>query len=134
MRIGKRGILTAMDVAVQQFINALSKQRSSSTNTLGAYRTDLTQLLHFLQHAGISSWRQVTPADISAFVQDLRQRNYAPTSVARKIAALKSFFHYLAETGGVTIEMTGGFDAPKLEKQLPSVLSPDDMGRLLAGV
>ena len=134
MRIGKRGILTAMDVAVQQFINALSKQRSSSTNTLGAYRTDLTQLLRFLQLAGISSWCQVTPADISAFVQDLRQRNYAATSVARKIAALKSFFHYLAETGVVTIEMTGGFDAPKLEKQLPSVLSPDDMSRLLAGV
>lgn len=123
-----------MDVAVQQFISTLSKQRSSSTNTLGAYRTDLTQLMRFLQRAEITSWQQVTSADISAFVQDLRLRKYAATSVARKLAALKSFFHYLADTGVVTIEMTGGFDAPKLEKQLPSVLSPEDMGRLLASV
>jgi integrase/recombinase XerD len=47
---------------------------------------------------------------------------------------MKSFFHYLAESGVVTIEMNGAFGAPKLEKQLPNVLSPDEMDRLLASV
>jgi integrase/recombinase XerD len=132
--MGKRGTLTAMDLAVQQFISTLSKQSNSSINTLGAYRTDLTQLIRFLQQAGITTWEQARPSDIAAFVDDLRQRNYAATSVARKIAALKSFFHYLAATGAVTVDLTGTVGAPKLEKQLPSVLSPDDVGRLLAAV
>lgn len=123
-----------MDLAVQQFISDLSRQRNSSTNTLGAYRTDLTQLIHYLQQSEITSWQQVTSADIVAFVQDLRRRDYAATSVARKIAALKSFFHFLAENGVVAIDTTGGFDAPKLEKQLPVVLSPEEVNRLLAAV
>ena len=134
MPMGKRGILTAMDLAVQQFISTLSKQRNSSINTLGAYRTDLTQLMRFLRQAGITSWEQVSPADIAAFADDLRQRNYAATSIARKIAALKSFFHFLAETGMVTADVVGTVGAPRLEKQLPSVLPPDDVNRLLAAV
>src|SRR5690348_8187930 len=116
-----------MHVAVQQFIDTLSKQRNSSNNTVGAYKTDLTQLITFLREAEVANWEQVTPADIAAFVENLRQQNYAATSVARKIAALKSFFHFLSENGVATIELTGGFDAPKLEKQLPSVLLPEDM-------
>jgi integrase/recombinase XerD len=123
-----------MDLAVQQFIGSLSKQRNSSINTLGAYRTDLTQLLRFLQQAGITTWEQVGPAEIAAFVDDLRRRNYAATSVARKIAALKSFFHYLGEMGVVSVDVVGTVGAPRLEKQLPSVLSPDDVNRLLAAV
>ncbi len=130
----KRGILTAMDVAVQQFISTLSMQRNSSINTLGAYRTDLLQLVRFLQNSGYTSWQDVTATDVSAFVQDLQRRNYAATSVARKIAALKSFFHFLDETGVASIEVSRGFETPKLEKHVPSVLSPDDVDRLLATV
>ena len=133
-RMGKRGKLTAMDVVIQQFISALSNQRSSSINTLGAYRTDLTQLTRFLQVSGIVSWTQVSAPDVAAFVEDLRQRRYAATSVARKVAALKSFFHYLASTGVVDIELASEIDAPKLEKHLPNVLSPEEVSRLLAAV
>lgn len=132
--MGKRGILTAMDLAVQQFITTLSKQRNSSINTLGAYRTDLTQLMRFLQQTGVTTWEQTEPADIAAFVDDLRQRKYAATSVARKIAALKSFFHFLSDTGVLTMDVAGTVGAPRLEKQLPSVLTPDDVNRLLAAV
>lgn len=134
MPMGKRGILTAMDLAVQQFISTLSKQRNSSIHTLGAYRTDLTQLMRFLRQTGITTWERVSAEDIAAFVDDLRQRNYAATSVARKIAALKSFFHYLSEIGVVTVDVTGTVDAPRLEKQAPSVLEPAEVDRLLAAV
>jgi integrase/recombinase XerD len=123
-----------MDVAVQQFISALSKQRNSSVNTLGAYRSDLTQLVRFLQQAGVANWEQVSPSDIAAFVQDLRRRNYAAASVARKVAALKSFFHYLADSGVVTVELTAEVDAPKLEKHVPSVLTPEEIARLLGAI
>jgi integrase/recombinase XerD len=123
-----------MDVAVQQFISALSKQRNSSVNTLGAYRSDLAQLVKFLRQAGVTSWEQISPADIAAFVEDLHRRKYAATSVARKVAALKSFFHYLADSGVVTLDLTGAVDAPKLEKHVPSVLAPEEVTRLLGAI
>jgi integrase/recombinase XerD len=123
-----------MDSAIQQFINALSEQRKSSANTLGAYRTDLTQLARFLQQSGVTSWAQVTAADIADFVDDLRQRGYAETSIARKVAALKSFAHHLAERGLVTEDLTGELDAPKLEKHIPNVLTPSEVERLFAAV
>lgn len=132
--MGKRGKLTAMDVAVQQFIGALSKQRSSSINTLSAYRTDLRQLTAFLQTAGVTDWEQVSATHIAAFVQYLRDGGYAASSVARKVAALKTFFHYLGESGVVTVELAGAVDAPRLEKHVPSVLTPEEVGRLLASV
>jgi integrase/recombinase XerD len=123
-----------MDVAVEQFIHALSKQRNSSVNTIGAYRSDLSQLVRFLQQAGVANWEQVSPTDIAAFVEDLRRRQYAATSVARKVAALKSFFHYLADAGVVVVELTADIDTPKLEKHMPSVLPPEEVTRLLAAI
>lgn len=132
--MGKRGKLTAMDVAVQQFISTLSKQRSSSINTLSAYRTDLRQLAQFLQAAGVTDWGEVSAANISAFVIDLRESGYAASSVARKVAALKTFFHFLGDTGIVAVDLTGAVDAPRLEKHVPSVLTPEEVDRLLASV
>src|SRR5438105_12260905 len=87
-----------MDDAIQDFVAALASGRKSSQNTLGAYRTDLRQLIDFLRRRGIESWEEVTPALIADFVLDLRERQYATTSIARKVAALKCFFHHLLAT------------------------------------
>ena len=84
-----------MDDAIQGFVLALASERKSSPNTLGAYRTDLRQLSDFVQRLGAKTWADVTPAMIADFVLHLRERQYATTSIARKVAALKSFFHYL---------------------------------------
>src|SRR5262249_18735621 len=102
----KRGIREIMEVAIQEFITALSSQRNRSENTLGAYSTDRRQLADFLQHQAVTSWSQVTAGDAEAFVAHLRERQYAPTSIARKVAAVKSFFHHLAATHVVAEDPT----------------------------
>src|SRR5690348_4606994 len=123
----KRGIRNIMEVAIQDFITTLSSQRNSSENTVGAYTTDLRQLADFLQQRAITSWEQVTPENAEAFVTNLRERNYAPTSIARKVAAVKSFYHYLASTQAVNEDPTRAMDTPKVEKYLPTVLEPDQV-------
>jgi integrase/recombinase XerD len=123
-----------MEVAIQEFITTLSSQRNSSENTLGAYSTDLRQLADFLQHQAITSWEQVTAADTAAFVAHLRERKYAATSIARKVAAVKSFYHYLSATHAVAEDPTREMDAPKVEKYLPTVLEPDQVRELFAAV
>jgi integrase/recombinase XerD len=123
-----------MEVAIQEFITALSSQRNSSENTLGAYTTDLRQLADFLQQQAITSWEQVTPADAEAFVVHLRERQYAPTSIARKVAAVKSFYHHLAAMHALDADPTREMDTPKVEKYLPTVLEPDQVRTLFATV
>jgi integrase/recombinase XerD len=123
-----------MDDAIQDFVTALESERKSSQNTLGAYRTDLRQLIDFLRRRGIESWQEVTPALIADFVLDLRERLYATTSIARKVAALKSFFHHLVATHIITFDPSEALQAPKVEKYLPHALRPEEIERLFAAV
>ena len=123
-----------MDDAIQDFVTALESERKSSQNTLGAYRTDLRQLIDFLRRRGIGSWQEVTPALIADFVLDLRERLYATTSIARKVAALKSFFHHLVATHIITFDPSEALQAPKVEKYLPHALRPEEIERLFAAV
>lgn len=123
-----------MDAAIHDFIKSLSSRRHSSENTLGAYRTDLRQLTAYLQRQQVTSWDAVTAELASGFVDYLRERQYAATSIARKVAAVKSFFHFLADSGVVTADPTVTLDAPKVEKYLPTVLTPVEMQRLFEAV
>jgi integrase/recombinase XerD len=123
-----------MDLAIQEFIRAIEAQRNSSANTVGAYRTDLRQLMDYTRQLDVSSWERVTPDLVAGFVRCLKEREYAATSIARKVAAIKSFFHYLYATGMVESDPTADLGAPKVEKYLPSVLSPIDMRKLFIAV
>src|SRR5260370_18694761 len=123
-----------MDDAIQDFVAALASERKSSQNTLGAYRTDLRQLIDFLRRRGIGSWEEVTPALIADFVLDLRERLYATTSIARKVTALKSFFHHLVATHVITHDPSEALQPPKVATYLPHALRPEEIERLFAAV
>ncbi len=123
-----------MERVIQEYISALAQQRRSSANTLGAYRTDLRQLADYLRRRGVGDWAEVTPALVAGFTLHLNERQYAATSIARKVAAIKSFFHYLQATGALAIDPANDLDAPRVEKFPPSTLSPQDVARLFAAV
>lgn len=123
-----------MEEAIHEFVVALAADRRSSQNTLGAYRTDLRQLVDFLGKRGITQWTDVTPALVTDFVLHLRERHYATTSIARKVAALKSFFHYLATQDRIALDPAEAFQAPRVRKDLPHALTPDEVEGLFAAV
>ncbi|HEX8997975.1 MAG TPA: tyrosine recombinase [Ktedonobacterales bacterium] len=123
-----------MERAIQDYVHALASQKKSSENTLGAYRSDLRQLASFVQEQGASNWDEVTPELVAGFIDELNRRQYATTSIARKIAAVKSFFHYLLASGEVSDEPTRDLGAPRVEKYMPAALAHDDVERLLAAV
>lgn len=113
---------------------ALASERKSSQNTLGAYRTDLRQLADYLRRHDIRRWADVTPALVTDFVLHLRERRYATTSIARKVAAIKSFFQFLRRTGMVSSDPVGSLQTPKVEKDLPHALTHDEVARLFDAV
>ena len=123
-----------MEDAIQEFVVALASERNSSPNTLGAYRTDLRQLLDFLHRRGVGTWEAVTPGIVVDFVLHLRERRYATTSIARKVAALKSFFHHLYSHQCISSDPAEALQAPHVEKELPHAMSPDEVERLFDAV
>lgn len=123
-----------MEEQLDAFLRYLSNEKGCSENTTAAYRNDLSQFIHFLtggQSPGEVNWAQVDRDRVIAYVIDLKQRQYAPSTVARKIAALKSFFRFLIACGQSVTDPTSGLDAPRVERHLPRPLSADDVARLL---
>jgi integrase/recombinase XerD len=121
-----------MELVIQSYIETLSSRKHSSENTLGAYRSDLRQLASHAEAKGARLWSEVSPEIIASFLDELRRREYATTSIARKVAAVKSFFAYLVTSGKIQMDPTETLDAPRVEKYTPSALSNDEVERLLA--
>ncbi len=108
----------------------------NSEHTVAAYQNDLNQFLDFVQHDRLAGppthWDEVTPGDVTAYILFLKAREYAPASVARKLAAVKSFFAYLLAHGLITHNPAAEISSPRVEKHLPHTVERDKVERLLA--
>lgn len=125
-----------MDQHLAQFLNTLAVEKRYSDNTISAYRNDLSQFWEFLRtwQGGSVELGVITPEVVEAYVEDLQRgpNEYAPSTVARKIAAVKSFFHSLVEQGLLSADPAARLNSPKVKKHVPKTLAPADMERLLA--
>lgn len=120
---------------MQDFIDHLNAERHFSINTSAAYRNDISQFHSWLQgRPNVSTWRDVTRADVQDYLLHLKggaDKGYAPSTQARKIAALKSFFHFLcAEDGGVQ-DPTTEMASPTVDKYVPKAISVQQVNALL---
>ena len=76
-------------------------------------------------------WPRVTKGAIMEYVSSMKEREYASSTVARKVAAIKSFFHFLLAEKVIAKDPTTSLDSPKVKKQLPVALSYDEVNKLL---
>ena len=96
-----------MQTQVDEFLDYLATEKGSSENTLAAYRNDLTQFtLYLTEQASASSWSDVNQAQIVNYILHMKELEYASSTVARKVAAVKSFFHYLRDEGVIAADPT----------------------------
>jgi integrase/recombinase XerD len=120
---------------VDRFLGHLKDEKEYSANTLAAYRNDLNQFVAFLQQAmpeSVSTWAEVDDQLIRGYGEHLGERNYASSTVARKVASVKSFFAFLVDKGLLTANPTAVLNAPRVEKRLPRILSVEELESLLA--
>ncbi|MBV7335362.1 tyrosine recombinase [Chloroflexi bacterium TSY] len=120
---------------ISQFLDFMSSEKDSSENTYAAYRNDLFQFLNFLEnHTGatVQDWREVSSDLVANYLSDLKKQGYASSTIARKIAVVKSFFQYLQNIGLIVDNPTSGVDSPKVKKNPPRSISPEEIERLLA--
>ena len=135
-----------MEDRIGHFLHFLSAEKGASDNTIAAYRNDLTQFHHYLSGtAGLNGssgggngsngnstdWRRINKDVIITYVQELKQRRYAEASVARKVAAVKSFFQFLQAEGAIQGNPTESLEAPRVGKTLPRPLTVQQIDELL---
>ncbi|MCI0399180.1 MAG: tyrosine recombinase [Chloroflexi bacterium] len=121
-----------MEEQLSAFLDFLTRERSYSENTTAAYRNDLSQFFEYLaSYPDITAWEEVTHDVVAVYVEAMKKEPYAPSSVARKVAAIKSFFHYLFARGLIDEDPTADLDSPKVKKRMPQTLEAADVERLL---
>lgn len=114
-----------LENGIEEFLAALSSERGLSNNTVAAYRRDLNQYSVFLDA------RVPTPDLVSAFAMDLYTRELAPSSIARKLAAVRSLHRFLVAEGMEEHDPTQLLATPKLAESLPKAMTVDEVARLL---
>jgi integrase/recombinase XerD len=128
-----------MEYQVQRFLEVLSVERGFSGNTIAAYQNDLSQFSAYLNSspdtipAGtIATWEGLTSDHVHDYVRWMEERgSYAPSSIARKIAAIKSFCVFLANEGTVDRDPAAKLSAPKVERFAPRAMTLIEIERLL---
>lgn len=123
-----------MEEQIREFLDALQNDKGYAPNTIDAYRNDLTQFLNFAlnERAQLAQWSRVDKPLLLSFLIHLKDREYTASSVSRKVAVLKTFFHFMVERNYLAEDPTATLDSPRVEKQPPQVLTPDEVERIVA--
>ncbi len=114
--------------AINNFLNYLTVEKGFSENTIAAYRNDLNQLASFIEEEvakrGLTPlWSSFGRQGMLSYLLNLKERNYAATTAARKMAAAKSFFSFMVAEGNIKDNPTLNVTSPRIGKSLPKPIS-----------
>src|SRR5579864_1516557 len=127
------GAGAGMKQAIEKFLQYLQSVKNSSPHTVLNYGKDLGQFVVYLSPPGVQppGVSGVTHLIIREFVGHLHEQGLQKSSIARKLAALRSFFKYCAREGMIKENPARLVPTPKLPKRIPSVLSAEEMNGFL---
>jgi integrase/recombinase XerD len=116
---------------IEDFINYLSVERGLAKNTLAAYRRDLSKYIRFLEKHGINDLVKTNKKEVSEFLFFLKEKKLEANSIARCLAALKSFYRFLFGERKINQDITSLLETPKFWRKLPESLSIEEVERLI---
>lgn len=120
-----------MRTELDQFFDYLTHERNVSANTASAYRTDLEQFREFMQERGRSAWSELGRDDMLAFLLFLKEKRYAPSTLARRTAAVRAFCEYLLQQKVIATDPTTDLDTPRVQRTPPKSLTVVQVDELL---
>src|SRR5947209_12205307 len=124
-----------MEEALAEFLRHLGLEKNASAHTVKSYREDLTQALDFFrERSGKQSLEpgQLTTRLLRAYLAWLHEQGYAKTTLARRLAAVRSWCRFLCRQGVLTANPADGLRGPRQDKKLPHFLAEKAMTHLLA--
>ncbi len=125
--------MSSIQQTTGRFLEYLRSVRNSSPNTVINYKKDLEQFVSFLSPPGMAPPKlpAVNHKIIREFVGHLHENGLEKSSIARKLAALRSFFKYCVREGLLKENPARLVPTPKLPKRIPMVLSAEEMSGFL---
>ena len=120
-----------MDAAVGSFLEYLAVERGASPHTLRSYAADLTEFTRFLAEERVDDSGAWTPGRSGRYLARLHQRRLSKATIARKLAAVRSCFRFLARRGSLEGNPARQVRSPRLGRRLPSFLPKDEATALL---
>ena len=122
-----------MQTAIARFLRYLRVERNASELTIKSYREDLMSLAAFLAQSGgrPTELAAISTAELRGYVSALHTAGYAKSSVARRLASLRSFYRFAQRENLVEHNPAKPLRNPRRERSLPHFLSPDEIARLL---
>jgi integrase/recombinase XerC len=123
------------DPLAERFVSFLLAERNSSRHTADGYLQDMAQFAKFRWGEEVEppfSWKTVTQEDARSFLMDFARDGAKAATTRRKLASLRTFYHWLAREGVVSSNPFSALRGPRLARSLPKVLSVDEAGRFLA--
>lgn len=128
--MGEGADAPALPLDVEEFLVWLAAERGRSTNTVAAYRRDLSSYCEWLRGRGLAL-DDVRPRDLDAYVAHLRARGLAASSVKRATVAVRSLHRFRADEGLAEYDPSVGVETPRVPSGLPKALSESEIERLL---
>lgn len=127
--------MTERHAALDAFLGALAA-RDASIHTRRAYATSISDFLAWLQESGSGwqDWVRPTRRQLRAYLSELDGRGLARSSIASRLAALRSFYRYARRQGWVPGDPWAAVATPRLPRRLPAVLDVDQVEQLLDAV
>lgn len=120
------------DKVVSLYIGYLKVERGLSTNTIFAYKSDLTQFTNFLDQKSIVDLNSVSLELFSSYLRSLtKEMNMNPTSVARHFSSIKGLVDFATKENLISIDFTIGIQSPKLATKLPKAISLEQIEQIL---
>jgi integrase/recombinase XerC len=120
---------------IQRYLRYLRVERNASPHTVRNYASDLGQFREYLAEANPSADEpkiaKVDALAVRGFIARLYEREKKKASIARKLAAIRAFFKFLAREQVIAASPAAAVSSPKLEKHLPRILSEEEMNRFL---
>ena len=115
---------------LERFVRFLASERRASPLTVKAYAADLRDLIGFLSTQNqLRDWKDVQAEHLHEFV--LSRGLLEPSSIARKISAIRAFFRFLEQNEFIDENFAAHLESPKQKRALPSFMNIDDVFRLV---
>jgi integrase/recombinase XerD len=121
-----------MDEVIQAFTDYLTVERGLSANTIAAYAHDLAQLAEHAHARGVTSAGDLAESVVISFLDGLRDAGMSPSSISRKISAIRTFCKFAYREGRIARDFTANIDGLHGAKKLPGVLTIEDVSSLLS--
>lgn len=118
--------------AIHDYISYLHNVKQVAYNTEISYKRDLKKAANYLQAEGCTDPKDVTAESLDKYIAYLQSEKKSAATVSRNVAALRSFFQYLKEKKAIPSDPSSELKPPKVEKKEPSILTVDEVDRLLS--